>query len=290
MKTSLFHVQAISPVHVGVGQAIGVVDLPIARERASNLPMIPGSAIKGVLRDIFAADRGLQKTLFGPEQISKNDDSHAGALVFGDALLLALPVRSLIGMVSFVTSPFLLSRYQQIAKRCGLSSLPAVPSIEEENGALITTSARNIAYVGEQEEGTVVLEDLDLRASKSRLADDWSDWICGQLHDHDWQQHFQARFVIVSDAVLSFLADTGTEIRSRIRIDDQKRTVARGALWYEENLPAESILFGLLGFDDPFDGNQIDVQTAFREHVQEHTLIQIGGKATVGRGLVRFLA
>ncbi|OFC30540.1 type III-B CRISPR module RAMP protein Cmr4 [Acidithiobacillus caldus] len=292
MKTSLFHMQAISPVHVGVGQAIGVVDLPIARERAANLPMIPGSAIKGVLRDSFAGARELQKTLFGPDQISKNEDSHAGALVFGDALLLVLPVRSLVGMVSFVTSPFLLSRYQQMAKRCGQSGLPNIPDLTQENNALVTDTSRNITRAGAQQRDMLILEDLDLFASKSPDAEAWSKWISAQLQDEEWQQHFHARFAIVSDAVLGFLADTATEIRSRIRIDDDKRTVAKGALWYEENLPAESILFGLLGFDQPFDGSDVDTQAAFLAHLQDpdRSLLQIGGKASIGRGLIRILA
>ncbi len=90
--------------------------------------------------------------------------------------------------------------------------------------------------------------------------------------------------------MLGFLADTATEIRSRIRIDDEKRTVIKGALWYEENLPAESLLFGILGVDRPHDDSGLsDTGAAFTEHLSSDSLIQIGGKATVGRGLVRFL-
>ena len=51
MNTRIFHLHALSALHVGTGQGIGAVDLPIARSRATNLPLVPGSALKGVLRD-----------------------------------------------------------------------------------------------------------------------------------------------------------------------------------------------------------------------------------------------
>ena len=67
-------------------------------------------------------------------------------------------------------------------------------------------------------------------------------------------------------------------------------TVKKGALWYEENLPAESLLYGILGVDQPHDDSGLsDTGAAFTEHLGNDALIQIGGKATVGRGLVRFL-
>ncbi len=292
MKTSIYHLHALSPIHVGVGQAIGIVDLPIARERAAGLPMIPGSAIKGVLRDYFAHD-ALQKTLFGPDRIEKSEDIHAGAMVFGDALLLALPVRSLVGMVSFVTSPFLLSRYRQAARRAGVADLPEIPVVSQENDVLVTSESANATRAGAQSHELVILEDLDLYARSAPEATAWAKMLADTLKDEDWKPHFSARFSIVSDAVLGYLADTATEIRSRIRIDDERHTVAKGALWYEENLPAESLLFGVLGFDAAFDDSGIvDTRAAFRERLQENgqALLQIGGKATVGRGLVRFLA
>ena len=51
MNTRIFHLHALSALHVGTGQSIGAIDLPIARSRATNLPLVPGSALKGVLRD-----------------------------------------------------------------------------------------------------------------------------------------------------------------------------------------------------------------------------------------------
>ena len=40
MKTNIYYLNAISPLHVGVGQALCVVDLPIMREKSTHLPIV----------------------------------------------------------------------------------------------------------------------------------------------------------------------------------------------------------------------------------------------------------
>ena len=102
MQTKIFHLHALSALHVGTGQGVGVVDLPIARAKATNLPLVPGSALKGVLRDEAQSQLGLKddqiRSLFGPDNTV--EDSHAGALALGDAHLLLLPIRSFAGTVA----------------------------------------------------------------------------------------------------------------------------------------------------------------------------------------------
>lgn len=282
MQTRLFHLHALSALHVGVGQAIGVVDLPIMRARASHLPIVPGSAIKGVLRDEFDGHEQ-QKMLFGPAEIK--DSAHAGAIAFGDAHLLALPVRALAGVCAFVTCPFVLHQYRRDWQRSAATPLPDIPPV---SGGTCRVTQQCVNRVGGNR---VVLEDLDIAAQEG--ADDWARCIAEQIYpnDADWQARFGERFIILSDDVFAFLCDTATEVRARIRIDDERGTVARGALWYEENLPAESLLWGLVAFGPARDGSgrsADEVARLFGERLRQ-PLLQIGGKATVGRGLVRFV-
>lgn len=287
MKTELFHLHALSALHVGTGQAIGAVDLPIARAKATHLPLVPGSALKGVLRDEFAghADQAL---LFGPERINDADSAHAGAVAFGDAHLLLLPVRSLAGVMAWATCPFVLARYAADARRAGQNTLPTVPTIKPGKVGLTTDNQLTLTS------GKVVFDDLDLDADKGS-ADKWAQYFASTLFadDADYASQFPAHFALLSDADFSFLADTGTEIRARIRINDETGTVAKGALWWEENLPAESVLWGVLGIGPgrtPKTSCSPDqVAEKLRQGVAHGKLLQIGGKATVGRGLVRFL-
>ena len=113
MKQTLYHLHTISALHVGTGQGTGIIDLPIARAKASNLPQVPGSAIKGVLRDVLRAQPNVSVSdllaLFGPE-IGQNASEYAGALVVGDAQLLCLPIRSWHGTFAWATCPMILHR------------------------------------------------------------------------------------------------------------------------------------------------------------------------------------
>ena len=52
MNAQLLFTHALSPLHAGTGQGIGVIDLPIAREKATGIPYLPGSSLKGTLRDL----------------------------------------------------------------------------------------------------------------------------------------------------------------------------------------------------------------------------------------------
>lgn len=279
MQQRLFHLHALSALHVGTGQSAGTVDLPIARARATHLPLVPGSAIKGVLRDDLPQLNDAQrKTLFGPASISDEGVAHAGALAVGDAHLLILPVRSLTGIVAFATCPFILHRYAR-----DIANAPALPKLAD--GECAVTGDTELISADK-----VVLEDLDLNVLRNS-ADAWAAQIATALYPgkDDWQKSFRQHFAILPDNVFSFLADTATEIRARIKINDETRVVADGALWYEENLPAESVLWGVIGISPARDGSKASPEALSAQLPAGETALQIGGKHTVGRGLCRFL-
>lgn len=97
-KRAVVFLYALSPVHMGAGSAIGVIDNPIQRERHTNHPCFAGSGIKGAVRHGFETldgDPNLIDRLFGPASDGDRTALHAGAVSFGDAQLVAFPVRSL---------------------------------------------------------------------------------------------------------------------------------------------------------------------------------------------------
>lgn len=57
--TAMLFLHAQTSLHPGSGTALGVVDLPIQRERHTQWPLIPGSALKGILRDKCREKRGI---------------------------------------------------------------------------------------------------------------------------------------------------------------------------------------------------------------------------------------
>ena len=50
----ILYVFTRTPLHVGAGASVGAIDQPVQRERHTGFPIIPGSSIKGVLRDHLA--------------------------------------------------------------------------------------------------------------------------------------------------------------------------------------------------------------------------------------------
>ncbi|MCI5141209.1 MAG: hypothetical protein D3909_05680 [Candidatus Electrothrix sp. ATG1] len=105
--------------------------------------------------------------------------------------------------------------------------------------------------------------------------------------------------MISPDNVCSFLAETGTEVRALIKMKEGTRTVEKGALWYEENLPAETLLWGIIGCDRSRSENHSATAKELIEHFESDldarkgkdaaVSLQIGGNATVGRGRVRWI-
>ena len=287
MQPKLFHLHALSALHCGTGQSADVVDLPIARARATQLPIVPGSSLRGVLRQhVTDSNPSAAETLFGPKSIQGNQNAFAGALAIGDAHLLVLPVRCLAGIVSYVTSPFILRCYERDLRRAGVDRPESVPEAAED-AAKVTNSSVNLIN------NTLVLDDLDLSANQDDSLTNWATHIAQVVHpqDSNAQNDLANRFALLPDEVMDFLAKTATEVRARIAIDPQTGTVRKGALWYEENLPAEAILWGIFALSESNnkdDSNSSD--DSFKTALPNtNTLLQLGGNAGVGSGLVRFL-
>lgn len=270
---SFFH--ALSPLHAGVGQGIGTIDLPIAREKSTNIPFVPGSSLKGVLRDRCKGEPEVQKALFGPDVQKASDFS--GSVYFSDLTLLCLPIRSLQRVFAWVTSPYILRRFQRdLAEVTNIKGLK-VPSVEKQQAL---TAGQDLTL-----DNKVYLEELDLNAKSDQDARKWAEEI-GKLvfaDEEEWHKAFQTQFCIVHDDIYSYFLEHGTEVTARIRLEDDTKTVAKGGLWYEEALPVESLLWGLIQVDTPRGGKlDIDSTTELRKLVDKP--LQLGGKATVGRG------
>ncbi|RJS21359.1 type III-B CRISPR module RAMP protein Cmr4 [Corallococcus sp. H22C18031201] len=288
MESRPYLLHALSPLHAGTGQSVGVIDLPIARFRATHIPYVPGSSIKGVLREArrermsepeWQALFGPQRTVMGAEGDEMRQEDHAGALVVSDARLLAMPVRSFHGTFALVTSPLLL----ELARRdlVGLPKLPSrIPRLKGEAMACVGTHGSVVVSPTHQR---LFLEDLDLDVSKSPLVDEWAQLLAHALPSE--AELMGERLVVVDDETMSFLMETATQVDTRVRIRHDTGTVAQGQLWTEESLPAESLLVGILAAAPSFSPKApMSATQVLARATQEVSILQLGGKATVGRG------
>lgn len=287
-NTSIYWLHTLSPTHVGTGRGVGYIDLPIHRDKVMNWPVIPGSAFKGVWRDWAQQEKKQDMDLaFGRASDRDTNASNSGALTPTDARIVCLPVRSFQGTFAWCTSPLALQMLHRDLSLAGMQQLPAPPN--SLTGDVIHR-ADNTAL---EDEGRIFLEDLDFKGTACPTASAWSEklanWVFPGEDQAAWRSRFVERFAVVPDTIFDFLTETGTEVTARVKIDDDSKTVANGQLWNEEALPAETILYGLVSCDRIYSRNagQVTPAELLSRFGSDPLTLQIGGKATVGRGRVR---
>lgn len=291
---------AETSLHAGAGQSLGGIDLPIQREAHTGWPCIYGSAVKGAFR-AWAHDIQLEglDQIFGPDSettqaASGKQLAHAGALLFSDAKLLLVPVRSLTTHFKWVTSRALLERLQRDAERFGHQDLANIvlPDTWPKRGeALIPTSHSS-------EEQNLYLEEYRFQCQPTDLNN-----LCKALAKFTARKHFAAhlerQLVIVDDDDFTYLSRYATPVTPHIRIEYDKKTVQEGALWYEETLPPDSLLYFAIKAlksrkpqqdgkkpDDFLSLDAVTILTRFAEKLKESraNYVQFGSNETVGMG------
>lgn len=287
MSSAIFYIHALSPLHMGTGAAVGAIDLPHARETATQLPNVPGSGIKGVWRDQFPRHTAETTRLFGSDWSEPTRDQ--AALLFSDAWLLCMPVMSFVGDFAWVTSPMSLARFAR-ERRYTLpnDALPPLPQPQ-------THQAQVSADCVLKHEGDLYLHELKIKASDNKAVQDWAELIAREVFadDTEYQKEFVKRFVVVGEAELVHLSHAAGHVPMRNALDDNK-LVTKGALWSEENMPAETMFWGTVSADTLQDrDNQIhsarDSLNQFTHLAKQNPRLQFGGKASVGRGVCRFV-
>ena len=287
-KTMLF-IHALTGLHPGGGTALGVVDLPVQRERHTHWPLIPGSSLKGVMRAECARDGREYPnvlTVFGPETGAASD--HAGAVAFSDARVLAFPVRSLSGVFAWVTCPAVLDRLSRDFGLVDGKDFPDVPKVEKDKAACVQDSPL-IAH-----DGRLMLEEFEFSRSEDPNAGKIADWIAQRaVEDAGTKARLPAHLAILHDDDFTYFVRNATEVVARVGLDYERKTVRAGALFYEEYLPAETIFYSLVlcsnsRWPDSPISSAADIVKWLRGKAPK--TVQIGGGETVGKGFcaVRF--
>ena len=264
MKTLLYGMLAETSIHPGAGQSSGFVDLPVAREAATDYPVVVGSSMKGALLSA-ARDRGWtddeRDRVFG-----KHDN--AGGLLVSDARLLLLPVRSLTSHFMWVTSPHLIERYVRDRKRSG-----------HTEGTFDFTSlgdgdAEAPRYLG-PDAGELFLEERQFTRAGG-IPDKLAEVLTPLIRDDEAKKRLDKQLVVLSDVSFAWFARYGLAINARNVLDEKTKTSKN--LWYEETLPPDSLFYLLLA--ERSDGALEKTKALFANK----PYLQAGGNETVGHG------
>lgn len=315
--SSLIFLYAETPLHAGSGCALGAVDLPVQRERMTGLPMVQGSGVKGALRaelNGHAANQDRARwgrwdlALFGREPPGNGETAEqgrakdkAGALSVLDARLLLLPVRTVWGGFAWVTSPMILQRLARDLEVAKLS-VPSWKALRVGGDEARVGKRSSVA-----KERSFVVEDMEYEAETDPLVDVLAMWLAERVLPptegyEPFRERFAAQLAVVGDAEMKLLSELGTEVVTRVRIDPETGTVAEGALWTEEALPAETLLWSLAFFGRERPSRESrkeskggessmlrepeELRREIGRQLDEMSRIRLGGDRTVGRGIV----
>lgn len=308
-SAALLFLHAQTSLHPGSGTALGVVDLPVQRERHTQWPLIPGSALKGVLRDRCRehvlenhgedrdADGKLRRTrrrvaneedrelvaVFGPGKISGDEtSSHAGALAVTDARILAFPVRSLKGVFAWVTCPAVLGRLNRDLALARYAPPPPIPRSLDKGQAHCPTGSPLLV-----DDKWLVFEEFEFERSGD--CRDLAGWLAEQAVNDDFtRDRLKSHLAVLADDDFDHFVRHATEVAARIGLDYDRKTVKEKALFYQEFLPCETIFYALLLGHDSRNGQAMSAPRVLEwlgERLHDGAVLQIGGDETIGKGL-----
>lgn len=323
LKSRLLYLYVETPLHAGAGSGLGPVDLPIQRERATSYPIVQASGLKGALREMaeskvaklpdqadnekaLKADESARfYAAFGPN--TDRADEHAGAVAPNDARILLFPVRSLKGVYAWTTCLDVLQRWRREAETAGIGNLPALPvtpPVVLSDGTVQCLASGNGAVM---DDGLVVLEEFAYKrqADANNTVKLLAQWLAENALPYPkesyWARQLVDKLVILPDDHFRDFALHATEVLTRVRLEPDSKTVASGALWTEEHLPPDTLMYAPVratrlrtpkektpaawanGKLSP-DAQADEVLKWVSDKVQKR--LQLGGDETVGRGIV----
>lgn len=290
MKRETYLIKVLTPLHVGAGQGLSHIDLPITRETHTGFPFIPGSSVKGCIREHsikqLAKEAGVEPSkidealhnggelqniadkieelvkIFGTAgESAEGGFGGAGKVSFTDARILFFPVKSLKGIFQLITCPYVINRYLEDIKEDIKDSdrlnidLPEGKALVYSNNFLVEGKILLEEFVFEAEENTELKRVID------------------SMPLDEYQKN---RVVCINDSIFSDMVQTYTEVQTHIKINPDTGTVSEGALWTAEYLPAESVLYFNLSFEEDIDFSIPEV-------------FCIGGDITTGKGFVKVI-
>ena len=298
-------IYCVSPVHMGAGTAIGLIDNPIQRERHTEYPMIAGSGLKGAVRHHFWSQlddssrkdkANLLNRLFGPET---DASEFAGAVSFGDAQLVAFPVRCVKGAFVYATSPTALARTARTLALVGANSDWPTVTVEAGHCKLANHNLMN----GDK----LHLEAFEFTAHMDQSLMKVTEWLSQHALPPDaaydfFREKLKTDLVLLSDEDFSYFVRNATVVEPHVRINNETGTADDGGLFYTENLPPESLLLAPVMASaerstDKIRGDKVRFNAGQALQIVlagdgngfgglDGKLLQIGGDATTGRGQV----
>jgi len=303
--------QAVTPVHMGAGQGLDHIDLPIQREQHTRYPIFYASGIKGALRQyalerlrekcpeksLSKLDEAIEKNQWcrkNDKEISNSEEKKNAlsgencernielvAQIFGSqdcrGKLTVSDAKILFFPVKSLKGVFAYVSCPFVLTRYAEDTgnkelLEVLKNLKISEGEILSSETLKVG------DNKVVLEEFEFEHKGN------PNEVVEKLNLPDGlKEKISQRVAIVDNDTFGYFVENLTEVVNRIKINPETGTVKQGGLWTEEYLPAESVLYSLW-----FESQDLtEEETEYLP--SEGSLLILGGDQTVGKGIVKLL-
>lgn len=266
------YLYSLSPIHCGGEGDLGNI-LEIVREVHTNFPYIPGSSLRGSLRnEVEILDSNAANTLFGKE-LDSQGQMGVHQVWFGDARLLWIPMRTMslqgVGDIFTWVSCHSLIRAHAIATGQANSFVvfPNHPIGTRTGTYWVADSQITVSSLSDEQKKLLSLAGNFPDSLKNSVQPVWEK-NCIILPDEDFE-------VLMEHSLW-------TQIRNKIQ-EDTAQAGSAEVFWTDVCIPRDTIMYFNWGYsllkETPVTQEQHKLLMAVLQG-----LIQVGGQANVGRG------
>ncbi len=268
------YMYSLAPIHCGGEGDLGNI-LEIAREVHTNFPYVPGSSLRGSLRDaVEILDKIAAETLFGKE-LDKQGQMGVHQVWFGDARLLWIPMRTMSVNnrdVFIWVSCHSLIRDHALISRQKVAIFP-------------NNAVGNRAGVYSVADAQIQVAPLSDEQKQAISLTAWPDSLKNAV-----KPTWESNLIVLPDADFQVLMEHSLWTQVRNKIQDNKEGVnpegSAEIFWTDICIPRDTIFYYPWGYsllkDNPITEKQHNLLISI---LQE--LFQVGGQANVGRGWVQ---
>ena len=310
MNFETYFMRVLTPMHVGAGEGLRYIDLPIEREAHTDFPLVQSTAIKGAIRTIEILkiakklDEEEERELrdFAEDQLDLKDVDELGRATLIERLLENIKDDKFQNAPDSIKS--ILNDISNLANKLGK---------KDKGGNLTFVDARILFFPVKSLRGIFALvtcpyvlerfrKDTDVNISLPEVPKSASECIVIensittvndqlvleefvltaktkniQIEDQSLSSMIDLkRVAVVHDDLFSHIVKNYTEVQTHIKVDIEMGTVEGGALWTEEYVPAEAIFYFKIVSNN---GSFISIPN----------ILQIGGNSSTGKGIVEVI-
>ncbi len=299
--------RVLTPMHVGAGEGLGYIDLPIEREAHTDFPLVQSTAIKGAIRtlEILRIAKKLDEKKkqelrdFAKDQLNIKEVDKLGKATLIERILENVKddklqnapnsIKSILndinnlanklgkkdkeGNLSFVEARILFFPVKSLRGIFALVTCPYVlERFRKDTGVNIS-----LPESPKFESECIVREDSIVTANDQLVLEEFvltAKTKNIQIEDQSLSTIIDLkRVAVVHDDLFSHIVKNYTEVQTHIKVDIEKGTVEEGALWTEEYVPAEAIFY-------------FKVISKNGSFITIPNILQIGGNSSTGKGIV----